>query len=241
MNELLINRSCHIFKLHQRVENKEKEETRLKERYVVLTDIYFLLFDPVPHSRNLGKLIFWGDIRQIKTNFKDPVELESEAHEFKWKDSETFIIELFFIRIHIKEFMENAAKKIRNLNDRFKAFQDDFCKPEENQRAFLDIDSLSALIRYKERLLKMYPSTSLSKDLIILYQRIIEHYSCEENDNYIYYLNKLQTIINNKTLLEELGKKYCDDDDADCEAIDGKNKLKRFDHSNHIFLMQNSL
>lgn len=204
LNDMFSNDHVDFFRLHQRINTNDSNSRQLKERYVVLTDIYFLLFDPVPHSKNLGKLLFWGDIRQIKVDLSDTLLLESETYELIWKDSEQINIELFFIRIHIREFLEKTQRKVKALNDKFIAFQDDFCKPEEYQRSCMDLDSLSALIRYKERLLKMYPSTSLSKDLIVLYQKIIEMYSSEDNSNYCHYVSKLQNIMGNKTFQQEI-------------------------------------
>lgn len=69
MNDFMLNAELVFTKVKQRFKKKEtKNKFVLKDRYIVLTDIYFLLFDPVPDRKNFAKLLFWGDIRQILSN-----------------------------------------------------------------------------------------------------------------------------------------------------------------------------
>jgi len=45
-----------------------------------------LLFDPVPENKSCGRLIFWGDIRQI-INCKGS-DISSDHLYLTWKDEE---------------------------------------------------------------------------------------------------------------------------------------------------------
>jgi len=59
-------------------------------RYIILTDIYFLLFDPILEKKNNGRLLFWGDIRQIISSKN--TEISSEYLFLEWKNEEDKVI-----------------------------------------------------------------------------------------------------------------------------------------------------
>ena len=55
-----------------------------------MTDIKFLLFDPISENKNYGRLLFWGDIKQIKTGKTS--ELSSDYLLLEWKNEEDKVI-----------------------------------------------------------------------------------------------------------------------------------------------------
>jgi hypothetical protein len=236
MNKFLINPKLNFYKMYQRI-IKVDEETgvkteKLKERYVILTELYFLLFNPVPNRKNMAKLIFWGDIRQIKrsVNFKilkNTLPLPENLYlEWRNYDNISITFDLFFIKSNMKHFLENCQKKIKKLKERFEIFQEDLCKPRNfilnpngsedclisqiNSSfstthptaltySFLNVDSLARVIKFKEHLLKKCGNEknfTISKELLFLYQKIIEVLSSKDESTYEIYLKKLQTLLN---------------------------------------------
>jgi hypothetical protein len=92
MNEFLMNNELFFFKIQQKIRKdkklfaKERYILPIINRYILLTDIFFLLFDPVPENKSCGRLIFWGDIRQI-ISCKGS-DISSDHLYLTWKDDE---------------------------------------------------------------------------------------------------------------------------------------------------------
>jgi len=215
INEFLANSDLDFFKINQYYRVPRKLE-KFKERYVILTDIFFLLFDPVPNSRNLGKLLFWGDIKQMKwkqiskTMVDDSVLLEWNAEDVKQID-----FEIKFLNSSLKEFIEKSTSKAKRLSDTYKIYQDDIHKPTvndkkesltENVAGPENLEKLVALIKYKEELLTNQQSINLVKELMSLYQKVIEILSAKNDPEFIIYLKKLHAMLENKEIQEQLEK-----------------------------------
>ena len=63
INDFLVNTKICLYKTYH---ISSKNNTKIKLRYMLVTDVYVLLFDVInDQKRNLGKLVFIGDIRQI--------------------------------------------------------------------------------------------------------------------------------------------------------------------------------
>ena len=60
--------------------------TIIKKRYLILTDIYFLLFDPIADNKNYAILVLVGDIRDIG-DIEETCVISENNVSFKWKDS----------------------------------------------------------------------------------------------------------------------------------------------------------
>jgi len=63
LNDFVANNDLLVLKVSQKF--KKKDNVTCRSRVIVLSDVYFLLFDPVLENLNLGKLLFWGDIKQL--------------------------------------------------------------------------------------------------------------------------------------------------------------------------------
>jgi ubiquitin-protein ligase len=219
INDFLVNTDLDFFKVCQHLKpKKEGEEKVKKERYVVLTDIYFLLFDAVPHSKNLAKLLFWGDIRQIVTckgtSFSS--ESDSETLILEWKNNNKLIqFEMSFTNGNIKFFLDKSTRKILRLKEQYKIFQDDMSKPVEDEivsrmkdvnLSSSNIDKLIMLVKYKEEILERKHSINIIRELMSLYQKIIEILSAKGDLEFKTYLDKLHKMLTDKQIQEELEK-----------------------------------
>ena len=157
-----------------------------KERYIILTDIYFLLFDPAPNFKNMGKLIFYGDIRQINIIKTENYHENENAHSYDltWRKEEKEIINfqiLFcnsFINTSvsvnpIQDFIDSISRKSNKLKDNFKVFQEDYKKPIDsllNKNG--NLDNLLNLIRYYENKFSLIKNGYIANNLTILYEMV---------------------------------------------------------------------
>lgn len=206
MNEFLSNSDLSFYKLQQMFLMGSKQI--IKDRYVVLTDVYFLLFDPIIDNMNIGKLLFWGDIRQLSTAKVSNEFLHQLTIEWKSQDKAVISFVLSFKDVAIKEFLGTATRKIVRIKDNFQIFHDELMK--SSMEDSLNYERLVLLIKFKEDLLKKQKSPNIVKELMNLYQKIIEVLSERSDDAYEHYLNKMKNMLQNEEiqkLLEEPGKK----------------------------------
>ena len=81
-----------FYRVNQAIKYKKslKSDSKLKmikKRYLVLTDIYFLLFDPIVDQSNLAMLILVGDIRDlVSCDDESVVSSKTNTITLKWKD-----------------------------------------------------------------------------------------------------------------------------------------------------------
>lgn len=219
INDFIVNTDLDFFKVCQYLKPKKVDEEKVrKERYIVITDIYFLLFDVVPTSKNLAKLLFWGDIRQIVTckgnSFSS--ETESETLILEWKNNNKLIqFEMSFMNGNIKYFLDKSTRKILRLKEQYKIFQDDMSKPVEDEittrmkdvnLSNSNIDKLIMLVKYKEEILERQHSINIIRELMSLYQKIIEILSAKGDLEFKSYLDKLHKMLTDKQIQDELEK-----------------------------------
>jgi len=228
INEFLLNEDLNFFRCFQYIENNKNNLTKIKiERYIIVTDVYFLFFDPLEGNKNLAKLLFWGDIRQL-SNFRCN-ELKEEKIDtliLEWMNGKQVQVsfELTFKELSIKEFMELALSKIESITNKYKLFQDDLWKFEEANNAFnySNKDYLLNLILTKEKMYKKKKSIILINELINLYKRIIEILSINDDPKYKEYLEKLQNVFNDKETQEKMRKEnnflYADFYNHECKT-----------------------
>ena len=205
MNEFMTNRDLWFFKVKDVKYTKKKRVE--KERYIILTDIYFLLFEPIPNKNNFAKLMFWGDVRQIASSKGSSTD--SGLIELEWKGDANSYIKFSFIFEDLSLFMDISSKKIIKLRDTFNVFEDDMFKPNQSDK-IISIDKLILLIHYKEQLLEQKHSINLVRELMTLYQKIIELMSVKNDQDFTTYLAKLQAILTNEDLQKQIEREKQD-------------------------------
>lgn len=206
VNDFLANTDLDFYKIRQATTKGKK--SFFTDRYIILTDVYFLLFDPVPGNRHLAKLLFWGDIRQLSSS-KGSSEV-SNSLILEWKNNDKIMVsfELLFGSISIKEFLEISSRRINKLRERFKVFHDEFTKPNvEDKGLFQSLEKLVLLVQLKEELLQSNYSIHTIRELMSLYQRIIEILSEKNDPEFRVYLNKLHSMLENQEIQRMLDEK----------------------------------
>jgi hypothetical protein len=209
INDFLINQSLDFFKIKDTVVKKGKQPLE-KPRYIILTDVYFLLFDPVPGNKNLAKLIFWGDIRQIMSCKGNTSSSDSILLEWKGDNNQTLIsFNMTFLGKDnpLATFVEKSAKKILRLKEHYKIYQDDMNKPSQDTKLNTsNVDKLILLINYKEDLYRSQNSVNIVRELMALYQKVIEIMSAKNDPDFKIYLTKLHDLLENKEIQDQLTK-----------------------------------
>ena len=88
INEFFFNeQNLQFFRVKQIINNNEFK------RYIILNDVYFLLFDPIPDSNNYAKLVFISDLLLLENSKKDKKE---KLINFEWKNNNNEIIKMTF-------------------------------------------------------------------------------------------------------------------------------------------------
>ena len=67
-----------------------------------------------------------------------------------------------------------------------------------------NLEDITKLITYKEKLYKERKTLNLIKELTILYEKVIEIYSADSDPKFEEYLNKLKEMIKEKDTLEHI-------------------------------------
>ena len=113
MNDFLINWKNNFYRGKQIMDSKEYN------RYIIITDIYFILLSPLEEFKNKGKLIFYGYLYKCekKENITD-----KNIIKLIWSDknNEDFLIEIEMEnKQQVDELLLNFNKKIEGLTKRY--------------------------------------------------------------------------------------------------------------------------
>ena len=113
INDFLINWHNLLFRVKQIID----EDTEL-DRYIIITDIYFLLIEPLEEFKNKGKLLFFGYLHKVIKEENDNPEIIA----LKWTknhNKENIQIQL---KIEKKEgnLIDIIEKKVRLLTKKYK-------------------------------------------------------------------------------------------------------------------------
>ena len=200
INDFIENNQIQFFNVMHYTSTHDKVQ-----RYIILTDIYFLLFHPLETEKSKGILIMKEDLRDIKDCSG------RRLHKTKKKDSMiiTFengtVLDILFVNKPLQNFVDCYEKRIKWMNNRYDVFQYEDYSEESGGYTYnsKDLDSeekLIELIKYKEDIYnsKEEKSIFLIKDLIHLYERIIEILSAKDNEDFVGYLDKMKKLLNDE-------------------------------------------
>ena len=107
INDFFFEDNLKFYRVNQIIDKNEFK------RYIILNDVYFLLFDPVPDSNNYAKLVFISDIILLDNLKEDKKE---RIYYFEWKnDNKNEIINMSF-KFEQKNFEEFKIIKHYKIN-----------------------------------------------------------------------------------------------------------------------------
>ena len=210
LNDFLVNAQINFYRVEQVLKNKSIQ------RYVIITEIYFLFFDPAPDSKNLAKLLFIGDIRQLTKRSINKTENENQSIlSFSYtgkKENEMINFELLMDNNYLTEMLNETDRKIKYLQTNYKIFGDnendilnekDFKNEIENKNN----EEIEKLVEENENKIKKIKTLNTLKQLKILYEKKEKN---EENFKRINEINdeieKLLNLENSKYFFKMLIK-----------------------------------
>jgi ubiquitin-protein ligase len=213
LNDFLVNSQINFFRVEQILKNKSIQ------RYVVLTEIYFLFFDPAPDSKNLAKLLFIGDIRQLTDRKIKKTESEKQSilcFSYFGKNENEFNFEFLMENELLTEMLNETDKKIKYLQKQYKFFaqneNDVFNENEfENEIENKSINEVNELIDKYKKEIKEKKSLKLLKILKILYKKIETEESLKKIEEIDEEIQQLEKIENSKYLFK-VSKSYADEE-----------------------------
>ena len=108
INDYLSDENLKLYRTSQIVKKNEFK------RFIILNDVYFLLFDPLPDSNNYAKLVFMSDILLLNDAKKDE---NGKIVHFEWKNNKNEDIKMTFKfeQKFFNEFLRKKHFKINNL------------------------------------------------------------------------------------------------------------------------------
>lgn len=226
VNHFLCNSELQFFKCVQFLKSRNTNNSYLhkKERYIVLSDVYFLLFDPAPNFKNMAKLIFWGDIRYLTITKTDNYHENEKAHSYvlEWINENSKIISfevLFFNSLvnqnfmlnPIQDFIDAVEKKANKLKENFRAFLEDFYKPIDLIfKSPSSLDNLNSFIKYNENKFSLYKSSFLANYLLMLYKIVHSYFKKIDEATAKNYEKKIMSL----QITRDLDNKIIDNNDV---------------------------
>ena len=106
INDYLSDENLKLYRTSQIVKKNEFK------RFIILNDVYFLLFDPLPDSNNYAKLVFMSDILLLNDAKKDE---NGKIVHFEWKNNKNEDIKMTF-KFEEKFFNEFLLMKHSKIN-----------------------------------------------------------------------------------------------------------------------------
>lgn len=246
INHFLCNPELHFFKCFQFLKSRNTNNSykHKKERYMVLSDAIFLLFDPAPNFKNMAKLIFWGDLRNLKISKTDIYHENEKAHSYvlDWINDDSKIIISFevlffnsfvsqnFMLNSIQDFLDAVEKKANRLKENFKAFLEDFYKPTDLfSKSPSSLENLNSFIKYNENKFSLYKSSFLANYLIMLYRKVHSYFIKIDEATAKNYETKIQSLLNHK----EFDNKVIDNYDVKYNIKDNYGLSRSYSNTYH--------
>ena len=181
VNDFITNPIINFYRVYMSYKNK-KDFKKFK-RYLILTEIYFILIEPAPDCLNLGKLLFYGDIKYL---IKRKIEiLDKENSIINIDINDTIKLEFIMENNNYNEFIKMAGNKINVLNNDFEVYEDENFN-EDNYRTLIqnyDKNKLLKEIEIKEEMFNNEKNIYYYKELKILYEKLLENNN-EYSDKY---------------------------------------------------------
>ena len=200
MNDFLMNSDNAFYRVVHYAKKKA-------QRYIILTGIYLLLFDPCVDMKHMAKLMYIGKLMNVNKRVQLQVKNENTLLiEFNEGESATTKMEFAFDQGKIVgEFISDMDRRVKRLRDRYEIYSDDDIKQGDSSSSLFKkkntrevIESTKALIQYKERLYKQKKTDNLMNELSNLYQKMVDVLSGEENGAHEEYVEKIKQLYNDQ-------------------------------------------
>ena len=120
INSFFSSQKNEFYRVNQIIKEKKYK------KYIVLNDVYFLLFDPVPDVSNYAKLIFFCDIMLLddikETKNENIIYLNININKNNENNKNSEIKLCFEFEKKFDEFLKGKNTKINKLKSKYKIF-----------------------------------------------------------------------------------------------------------------------
>ena len=197
VNDFVLNSNNYIYKVYINNLTQNEEENMA---YFIITDIHFIFLRPETPQKNRARILYLGNIVDFDSFIQQQINsTEEESNDvlvqIKYKEN----IKAKFT--YYLKFNKNTFEFISMiLNQRKTKFEKifKFYYPFNNfdSSDISDIDKLKQIINIREQSIKEKHNEFYAvKDLIELYQKMIEIYSMNDDETYKDYVSKFQSIV----------------------------------------------
>lgn len=193
VNDFLLKQENCLFKIE--IVSHTKNGINFEEKYLILTDINFILLNPISDkNKTKAHIVFVCEIRYIEKMIRLSVEDKHYNDKSCLKIHWSPFSPLYFENL-IACHNENISKIIDEINLRkskiISKFQY-FFKCESNS-----VEDIERIIHIKMKVLEMKKDDNVFNEIIECYQKIIEIFTINNNDGFQVYTNKLHELISN--------------------------------------------
>ena len=197
VNDFVLNSNNYIYKVYINNLTQNEEENMA---YFIITDIHFIFLRPETPQKNRARILYLGNIVDFDSFIQQQINsTEEESNDvlvqIKYKEN----IKAKFT--YYLKFNKNTFEFISMiLNQRKTKFEKifKFYYPFNNfdSSDISHIDKLKQIINIREQSIKEKQNEFYAvKDLIELYQKMIEIYSMNDDETYKDYVSKFQSIV----------------------------------------------
>jgi hypothetical protein len=200
------------------IDKKEKEFNKI----LMISDIYFCLFDQGSWSKNNLTLTFWSNIRSLVTIKK---LIKGNSCRFFWKQkNRKSNYEMNLGLDESSKIIELMLEKMTKFGISYKLSKHNL-GPKEGTIPAIDIETVEKNIIEIEQKVESNPDMKMMQYLMSLYDQAVEFYSATNNPRWEFYKEKIHTTLTspsvNEFLDSERGKGK--DTNAVCEDIETTN------------------
>ena len=187
MNDFMENTKIYFYRVIIYKSQKEKEWL-----YAVLTNLYFLVFRPVPENRGKGKLIHIYDLIHLQEYKEKIFHRGKKRYSVILKFAYGLEVNVLILNKTLESFLEVLKFYQTTRNNRFKIVQYEQYFEEYNLDHKID---LQKTIEFKEKLFSQQnKSNYLKEELLFLYQKMIE-LANNDKRTVSFYLDKINKLI----------------------------------------------
>lgn len=197
VNDFVLNSNNYIYKVYINNLTQNEEENMA---YFIITDIHFIFLRPETPQKNKAKILYLGSIVDFDSFIQQQINSTEEENndvlvQIKYKENikAKFSYYLNFNKNtfeFVNMILNQRKKKIEKI---FKIYY-----PFNNfdSSDISHIDKLKQIINIREQSIKEKHNEFYAvKDLMELYQKMIEIYSMNDDETYKDYVSKFQSIV----------------------------------------------
>lgn len=197
VNDFVLNSNNYIYKVNINNLTKNEEDNIA---YLIITDIHFIFLKPETPQKNRAKIIYIGNIVDFDSFIQQQIISKEEENSYvivQIKYKENIKTKFLYYLTFNKETFEFINMIFTQRKKKFeKIFTLYYPYNNFDSSHMNDIDKLNKIISIREENIKEKQNYFFAvKNLIELYQKMIEIYSMNDDDTYKDYVSKFQNIV----------------------------------------------